>query len=55
MKERHHPGDPRPVDEPIGPRIERDSLGELPVPAAAFWGIQTQRAVGNFPVSGWTS
>ena len=33
-------------------RIERDSLGELPVPAAALYGIQTQRAVLNFPISG---
>jgi fumarate hydratase class II len=34
------------------PRIERDSLGELEVPAEALWGAQTQRAVQNFPVSG---
>ena len=33
-------------------RIERDSLGELAVPAKALWGAQTQRAVDNFPVSG---
>jgi fumarate hydratase class II len=33
-------------------RIERDSLGELKVPAAALWGAQTQRAVENFPISG---
>ncbi|MCE1252816.1 MAG: aspartate ammonia-lyase [Anaerolineae bacterium] len=33
-------------------RIEHDSLGELPVPAKALYGIQTQRAVINFPVSG---
>ena len=33
-------------------RIERDSLGELPVPAEALYGIQTQRAVLNFPISG---
>ena len=33
-------------------RIERDSLGELPVPAAALYGIQTERARHNFPVSG---
>ena len=32
-------------------RIERDSLGELKVPAAALWGPQTQRAVDNFPIS----
>jgi fumarate hydratase class II len=33
-------------------RIERDSLGELQVPKDALYGIQTQRAVQNFPVSG---
>ena len=33
-------------------RIERDSMGELEVPADALWGAQTQRAVNNFPVSG---
>ncbi len=33
-------------------RIERDSMGELAVPADALWGAQTQRAVGNFPISG---
>jgi fumarate hydratase class II len=33
-------------------RTERDSMGELKVPATAMWGAQTQRAVQNFPVSG---
>ncbi len=33
-------------------RIERDSMGELSVPADALWGAQTQRAVENFPISG---
>ncbi len=33
-------------------RIERDSLGEVRVPARALYGAQTQRAVENFPVSG---
>ena len=33
-------------------RIERDSLGEMKVPADALYGAQTQRAVENFPVSG---
>jgi len=33
-------------------RIERDSLGEVRVPAGALYGAQTQRAVENFPVSG---
>jgi fumarate hydratase class II len=35
-----------------GFRIERDSMGELKVPADALWGAQTQRAVNNFPISG---
>ncbi|MGA8279218.1 MAG: class II fumarate hydratase [Rhodanobacteraceae bacterium] len=35
-------------------RIERDSMGELKVPAAALYGAQTQRAVQNFPISGLT-
>ncbi|MBU6200339.1 MAG: aspartate ammonia-lyase, partial [Xanthomonadaceae bacterium] len=35
-------------------RIERDSMGELKVPAVALWGAQTQRAVDNFPISGLT-
>jgi fumarate hydratase class II len=35
-------------------RIERDSMGELLVPADALWGAQTQRAVQNFPISGLT-
>ena len=33
-------------------RSERDSMGELKVPAEALWGAQTQRAVENFPISG---
>jgi fumarate hydratase, class II len=33
-------------------RTERDSMGELKVPAEALWGAQTQRAVQNFPISG---
>jgi len=33
-------------------RIERDSLGEVAVPASALYGAQTQRAVENFPISG---
>jgi fumarate hydratase class II len=35
-----------------GLRIEKDSMGELEVPANALWGAQTQRAYNNFPVSG---
>jgi fumarate hydratase class II len=30
-------------------RIEADSLGEVEVPARAYWGAQTQRSIGNFP------
>ncbi len=33
-------------------RIERDSMGEMKVPAGARYGPQTQRAVENFPISG---
>jgi aspartate ammonia-lyase len=33
-------------------RIERDPLGDVQVPAAAYYGAQTQRAVENFPISG---
>ena len=38
------------VDQPY--RIERDSMGDVRVPADALYGAQTQRAVENFPVSG---
>jgi fumarate hydratase class II len=33
-------------------RTEKDPLGELPVPAAALYGVQTVRAMQNFPISG---
>ena len=33
-------------------RIEKDSIGEVKVPAKALWGAQTQRAINNFPISG---
>ena len=33
-------------------RTEKDSLGEKQVPADAYWGIQTARAVENYPISG---
>jgi fumarate hydratase class II len=39
---------------PQAMRTERDSMGEIKVPADAYYGAQTQRAVENFPVSGWT-
>ncbi len=35
-------------------RIEKDSMGQLNVPADAAYGAQTQRAVDNFPISGIT-
>ncbi len=35
-------------------RTERDSMGEVQVPAQAYYGAQTQRAVENFPISGRT-
>jgi fumarate hydratase class II len=34
-------------------RIERDSMGPVRVPKEAYYGAQTQRAIENFPVSGW--
>jgi fumarate hydratase class II len=35
-------------------RIEKDSMGEMQVPANALYAAQTQRAVENFPISGYT-
>ncbi len=34
-------------------RIEKDMLGEKQIPADKYWGIHTQRAIENFPSSGW--
>jgi fumarate hydratase, class II len=38
-------------------RIEKDALGEVPVPATRLWGAQTQRSIDNFPIGvarfGW--
>lgn len=34
-------------------RTEHDSMGDVQVPAEAYYGAQTQRAVDNFPISGW--
>ena len=34
-------------------RVEKDSMGEMPVPADALYGATTQRAVLNFPISGY--
>ena len=33
-------------------RVERDQLGERDVPAHAYYGIHTLRAIENFPISG---
>src|SRR3954465_12895110 len=38
--------------QPATTRIERDSMGEMEVPANALYGASTQRAVVNFPISG---
>jgi hypothetical protein len=38
-------GDPGPT------RTETDSLGSVEVPAAAYWGVHTKRALENFPIS----
>jgi len=50
---------PFPSSPPLPPsppsarsRVERDSLGEMSVPDAAYYGVQTARALENFPVSG---
>lgn len=34
-------------------RIQKDSMGEVRIPADRYYGAQTQRAVENFPISGW--
>ncbi|GBL38786.1 fumarate hydratase class II [Nitrospirota bacterium] len=36
---------------PPATRIERDTMGELAVPATAYYGVQTARAIENFPIS----
>jgi len=36
-----------------GFRTETDSMGDVKVPAKAYFGAQTKRAVDNFPISGW--
>ena len=37
------------VEIPV--RLERDSLGELPIPQTAYWGVHTARALTNFPIT----
>lgn len=41
--------------QPAPYRVERDPLGDVRVPAGAYYGGQTQRAVENFPISGLTA
>ena len=41
-----------PTDQTASTRTERDSMGEMSVPADARYGASTQRAVLNFPISG---
>jgi aspartate ammonia-lyase len=40
------------VNDSSRTRLEHDSLGTAEVPADAYWGIHTARAVENFPISG---
>ncbi|MGD0932053.1 MAG: aspartate ammonia-lyase [Candidatus Korobacteraceae bacterium] len=41
------------MSQPVNPiRVEKDSLGHKDVPGHAYYGIQTARAVENFPISG---
>lgn len=40
------------VFQPTGSRTETDFMGARLIPAAAYWGIQTLRAVENFPITG---
>ena len=40
------------ADRVMNERIEKDSLGELTLPADAVYGVQTERAVQNFQISG---
>ncbi|MCE3222950.1 MAG: fumC [Nitrospira sp.] len=35
----------------VNMRMERDTMGELPVPSDAYYGVQTARAIENFPIS----
>src|SRR5205809_6398238 len=38
-------------NDAMSSRLEKDPLGELPVPQAALYGVQTERARRNFPIS----
>ena len=41
------------IRERTSTRREKDTLGEIEVPAEALWGAQTQRAIENYPISGY--
>ena len=45
------PGTDGPHGSPIRPWIESDSLGSMEIPADALWGVETARALENFPIS----
>jgi aspartate ammonia-lyase len=47
--------EPRGYDRSVSFRRERDPLGEFDVPANAYYGVQTARALANFPISGLTA
>ena len=51
-REAHHLYNRAMPDDDTATRIERDSMGEMEVPADALYGASTQRAVLNFPISG---
>jgi fumarate hydratase, class II len=48
---RDAPGMKPGAGEAVETRIERDTMGELAVPAQAYYGVQTARAIENFPIS----
>ena len=51
MKRKHKsPPGASTVSSP-GTRVERDTMGELAVPATVYYGVQTARAIENFPIS----
>src|SRR5690349_2533841 len=40
------------LSDPAACRVEHDLLGEKAVPADAYWGVHTARALENFPITG---
>src|SRR6476660_9068048 len=45
----------KPANQAVQPgatRLEKDSIGKLAVPVEAYYGVQTMRAIQNFPISG---